>query len=143
MINAFAKKREPIAKTRPVRQRPPTVQSSSQLTAEEPGTPDTSQIPLFDSVTHVVPSMEPKAHSMPDHALVMVENATTDGVGRTLHGLYATPVESGESSKVFGVETRLSLNKHLSNSKDVVRKVCLSLFKAASSNNIVRGQTSK
>ncbi|RKL28355.1 hypothetical protein BFJ72_g12586 [Fusarium proliferatum] len=122
VVNAFAKKREPIAKARPIRRRPPTVQSSSQPTAEEPDIPDTSQIPLFDSVTHVVPSMEPKAHSMPDHVLVVVENDTTDGVGRTLHGLYANPVESGETSKVFGVETRLSLNKHLSDSKDVVRK---------------------
>ncbi|SCO53165.1 uncharacterized protein FFMR_11394 [Fusarium fujikuroi] len=122
VVNAFAKKREPIYKARPIRQRPPTVQSSSQPTAEEPDVPDTSQIPLFDSMTQVVPSMEPKAHATPDQVLVVVENATRDGEGRTLHGLYATAVESGETFNVFGVETRLSVNRHLSNSRDVVRK---------------------
>jgi serine/threonine protein kinase len=60
----------------------------------------------------------------PDQVLIVIENVTTDDEGRTLQGLYATPVASGETSKVFGVETRLSLNGQLSTSKDVVRKVC-------------------
>ncbi|CVL12815.1 uncharacterized protein FPRN_09895 [Fusarium proliferatum] len=110
------------SKPQPRKQRPSSAQSSSQPTTDEPDVPDTSQIPLFDSVTHVVPSMEPKAHSIPDQVLVVVENTTTDGVGRTLQSLYAIQVASGETSKVFGVETRLSLNEHLLDSKDVVRK---------------------
>ncbi|KAF5539216.1 serine threonine kinase [Fusarium napiforme] len=88
----------------------------------QPEVPDTSQIPLFDSMTQVVPSMDRKAPATPEQVLVVVENVTTDEVGRTLKGLYATEVASGETSKVFGVETRLSLNGHLSDSKDVVRK---------------------
>ncbi|KAG4277154.1 serine/threonine protein kinase [Fusarium proliferatum] len=98
-------------------------QSSSRITTEEPELPDTSQIPLFDAMTQVVPSLDSKAHAMPDQVLVVVvvENAAIER-GRTLQGLYATPVASGETSKVFGVETRLSLNGHLLGSRDVVRK---------------------
>ncbi|PNP79455.1 hypothetical protein FNYG_07071 [Fusarium nygamai] len=109
----------------PQRRRPPAAPSASQTTTQQPDVPDvpdTSRIPLFDSTTQVVPSMEPKTHGTQDQVLVVVENVTTDEVGRTLQGLYATPVASGETSKVFGVETRLSLNGHLSDSKDVVRK---------------------
>ncbi|KAF5699322.1 serine threonine kinase [Fusarium mundagurra] len=102
--------------------RPSSGQSSPESTTEEPDVPDTSQIPLFDSMTQVVPSMDRKAHATPEQVLVVVENVTTDEVGRTLQGLYATEVASGETSKVFGLETRLSLNGHLSDSKDVVRK---------------------
>ncbi|RKL01723.1 hypothetical protein BFJ71_g5052 [Fusarium oxysporum] len=116
-----AEKRQPIAKARPRKQRSSRGQSPSNPSTEQCDSPDTSQIPLFDSVTQVVPSLEPKAHATPDQVLV-VENVTTDQVGRTLQGLYATPVASGETSKVFGVETRLSLNGHLSDSKDVIRK---------------------
>ncbi|KAL5598152.1 hypothetical protein FOBRF1_011945 [Fusarium oxysporum] len=116
-----AEKRQPIAKARP-KQRSSRGQSLSNPSTEQCDSPDTSQIPLFDSVTQVVPSLEPKAHATPDQVLVVVENVTTDQVGRTLQGLYATPVASGETSKVFGVETRLSLNGHLSDSKDVIRK---------------------
>ncbi|KAF5651367.1 serine threonine kinase [Fusarium tjaetaba] len=104
------------------RRRPPTAPPLSQTTTEQPEVPDTSQIPLFDSMTQVVPSMDRKAHATPEQVLVVVENVTADEVGRTLKGLYATEVASGETSKVFGVETRLSLNGHLSDSKDVVRK---------------------
>ncbi|KAJ4046559.1 hypothetical protein NW753_009380 [Fusarium oxysporum] len=115
-----AEKRQPIAKARPRKQR--SSRGQSNPSTEQCDSPDTSQIPLFDSVTQVVPSLEPKAHATPDQVLVVVENVTTDQVGRTLQGLYATPVASGETSKVFGVETRLSLNGHLSDSKDVIRK---------------------
>ncbi|KAF5692856.1 serine threonine kinase [Fusarium denticulatum] len=111
-----AKRRGPQSRS------PPTAQSSSQTITEDADVPDTSQIPLFDSMTQVVPSLEHKAHATPDQVLVVVENVTTDEVGRTLQGLYATEVASGEASRVFGVETRLSLNGHLSDSKDVVRK---------------------
>ncbi|CVL00390.1 uncharacterized protein FMAN_09853 [Fusarium mangiferae] len=104
------------------KEKPASSQSSSQITTEDPELPDTSQIPLFDAMTQVVPSLEPKAHTTPDQVLVVVENVATDEGGRTLQGLYATPVASGETSKVFGVETRLSLNGHLLSSRDVVRK---------------------
>jgi hypothetical protein len=124
-----AEKRQPIAKARPRKQRSSRGQSPSNPSTEQCDSPDTSQIPLFDSVTQVVPSLEPKGHATPDQVLVVVENVTTDQVGRTLQGLYATPVASGETSKVFGVETRLSLNGHLSESKDVIRKVCLPLLR--------------
>lgn len=77
-------------------------------------------------MTQVVPSLDPKAHATPHQVLVVIENVTTDELGRTLQGLYATPVASGETSKVFRVGTRLSLNGHLLDSRDVVRKVCLS-----------------
>ncbi|KAF4496829.1 serine threonine kinase [Fusarium agapanthi] len=122
VVNASIKKQQPIVKARPGRKGSSPSQSSSRPIIEESIVPDSSQIPLFDSMSKVVPSMEPEAHTMPDQVLVLVENATTDEVGRTLQGLYATPVASGETSKVFGVETRLSLNGHLSDSKDVVRK---------------------
>ncbi|KAF5598015.1 serine threonine kinase [Fusarium pseudocircinatum] len=105
----------------PQRRSPPTAPSLSQTTTQQPKVPDTSQIPLFDSMTQVVPSMDRK-HATPEQVLVVVENVATDEVGRALQGLYATEVASGETSKVFGVETRLSLNGHLSDSKDVVRK---------------------
>ncbi|KAF5644454.1 serine threonine kinase [Fusarium sp. NRRL 52700] len=122
VVNASTQKRQPIVKARPRKKGSSPGQSSSIPTTEESDVPDTSKIPLFDSMTQVVPSMEHRAHATPDQVLIIVENTTTDEVGRTLQGLYATPVASGETSKVFGVQTRLSLNGHLSDSKDVVRK---------------------
>ncbi|RBA18502.1 serine/threonine protein kinase [Fusarium proliferatum] len=121
VVNASTKKRQAIVKARPGKEGSSPGQSSYRFTTEAPDVPDTSQIPLFHSMTQVVPSMEPKDDATPDQILV-VENTTTDGVGRTLQSLYAIQVASGETSKVFGVETRLSLNGHLSDSKDVVRK---------------------
>ncbi|KAF5968001.1 serine/threonine protein kinase [Fusarium bulbicola] len=108
---------------RPRKRKIPPGQSSSQPATEKHGAPDTSQIPLFDVTTQVVLPLEPKAKAAtPDHVLIVVENVTTDDVGRTLQGLYAIPVASGETSRVFGVKTRLSLDGHLSDSKEVVRK---------------------
>ncbi|KAH6959429.1 kinase-like domain-containing protein [Fusarium avenaceum] len=100
---------------------------------EQPGSSGTSQIPLFDATTQVVPPLEIEAHTTPDQVLIVIENVTTDDEGRTLQGLYATPVASGETSNVFGVETRLSLNRQLSTSKDVVRKCAVKRLRESTS----------
>ncbi|KAF5543944.1 serine threonine kinase [Fusarium mexicanum] len=108
---------------RPRKRKIPPGHSSSQPATEKHGAPDTSQIPLFDVTTQVVLPLEPKAKAAtPDQVLVIIENVTTDDVGRTLQGLYAVPIASGETSRVFGVKTRLSLDGHLSDSKEVIRK---------------------
>ncbi|SCV54173.1 uncharacterized protein FFB14_13510 [Fusarium fujikuroi] len=96
--------------------------SSSKQLPKGLDVPDTDRIPLFNSVTQVVPPLEHEVHATPGQVLIVVENVTNDQEGRTLQGLYASPVASGETSRVFCVETRLSLNRQHSTSEDVVRK---------------------
>ncbi|OBS29445.1 hypothetical protein FPOA_03381 [Fusarium poae] len=96
-------------------------QPLSGTAAEDRNAPDISQIPLFDSETQIVPPIESKLHAALSPTHVIIQN-TASNDGQNLRGLYAIPIESGETSNVFGVETRLSLNGPLANSKDVVRK---------------------
>ncbi|KAF5592203.1 serine threonine kinase [Fusarium subglutinans] len=53
-------------------------QPSPKPSTEDPDIPDTDRIPLFDSLTQVVPLLEPKVDTMPDQVLVVVENVATD-----------------------------------------------------------------
>jgi hypothetical protein len=124
-INGAAEKQQFVNEARGRRE--PSWQSSLSSTMEELESPDPSLIPLFDSETQVVPPLEPVAHVIPDQVLTVAENVTTDRGSRASQGLYATLISCGEASKVFQVETQLSLNGHPSSSKDVTRKVSPSL----------------
>ena len=70
-----------------------------------------------------MPPLKHEGHATPVQELIVAGHGTTDQQGRTVRGLYATLVASGETSKVFGVETRLSLSRQVSTSADVTRKV--------------------
>jgi hypothetical protein len=108
---------------RPLKSGSSSSQPLSVTAAEDRNAPDISQIPLFDSETQIVPPIESKLHAVLSPTHVVIQN-TASNDGQNLRGLYAIPIESGETSNVFGVETRLSLNGPLAKSKDVVRKVC-------------------